>query len=186
MKSLYTLNAIILITLLSIVAFAADPGRTDVVIMDSLTAKAGQSTIMPVKILADDTTETGGSQWVGIGTMCIPLKYDLKVFKVDSVKFVGTLAKWDEKFTNLKIDTGFVSLNGIHDVGGQNNPMLFAPKEPEEVAKIFLTIKKDAPLGTSEFVITKDPIQGEFYLASGDGLTSWKPKIIAGKVTVIK
>jgi len=186
MKSLHTLNTFIFITMLSIVAFAADPGRTDMVIMDSLTARAGQSLAMPVKILADDTTETGGSRWVGIGTMCIPLKYDLKAFKVDSVKFVGTMAKWDEKFTNLKFDTGFVSLNGIHDVGGQNNPMLFAPIEPEEIAKIYITVKKDAPIGTFQFAVTKDPIQGEYYLASGDGLTSWKPKIIAGRITVIK
>src|SRR5512139_1640532 len=102
MKSIYTLNLLICIAMLSIVAFAADPGKSDMVIMDSLAAKAGQSLVMPVKIMADDTTNLAGSQWIGIGTMCIPLKYDLKAFKIDSVKFVGTMAKWDEKFTNRK------------------------------------------------------------------------------------
>ena len=162
----------------------ADPGKADQIIMDSLTAGAGESVVMTIGVVADDSTEIAGNKWVGVGTICIPINYDKNAMAVDSIKYTGTMANWDEHFANKKIDSGFVSINGIHDIGGKENPLLFSPDKREEIIRLYLSIKKDAKPGIYTFELTKDPIQGEYYLASGDGVTSWKPLFRPGKILI--
>jgi len=163
---------------------APDPGRPDIISMDSLMLKPGQGFIMNLKIMADDTTFRSDQKWAGVGSFCLPLKYDAKALKLDSVKFVGAIAKWDEKFANKKIDTGFVSFAGIHNVGGDDNPVFLSPDSPTEAIKIFGHVLKDAKPGTYTFEFTIDPIQKSPYLGSIDGVNGWKPKLIPGKIVV--
>jgi hypothetical protein len=100
------------------------------------------------------------------------------------VRFVGTIARWDEKFTNLRIDTGFVSFAGIHNIAGADNPVFHSPVKPEEVVKLFGTVKKEAKPGVYIFETTIDPIQKDAYLGSLDGLRGWRPQFKLGKVVV--
>jgi hypothetical protein len=161
-----------------------DPGKTDLIVLDSIQAKAGQSAVMAVKALVDDTTFFSDKNYVGVGSFCIPFKYDVSAIRVDSVKFENTVLSWDEKFTNPKIDTGFVSLGGIYTLAGKEKPALISPKEPMEIARIYLSVLPDAKPGKYSFEMTRDPRQGDMYFGSIDGYHSWKPVYMGGMVVV--
>jgi hypothetical protein len=163
-----------------------DPGKTDLVVLDSVLAKPGQNVEISLRVLIDDTTSFNNKPWYGVGSFCLPFLYNSNVIQIDSVRFKNTLLKWDEKFTNKKIDTGFVSFAGIYTLTGAEKPPLVSPKEPLEIVKLYLKIKADAKPGNYPFEITKDPLQGEMYFGSIDGYHSWKPKYVVGKVVVTK
>jgi hypothetical protein len=162
-----------------------DPGQPDLLVLDSVQAKAGQSVEMSLKTLVDDTTWFSEKNYVGIGSFCIPFKYDARAMKVDSVKFQNTLLQWDEKFTNPMIDTGFVSLGGIYTLAGKEKPALISPVEPMEIARFYLSILPAAKSGKYEFEITTDPRQGKMYFGSVDGYHSWVP-VYSGGVVIVK
>ncbi len=169
------------------ISFAAgDPGKPDMIVMDSVLVKDGGNGEMAVKIIADDSTFYNSKIWLGVGSFCLPLKYDKSVLAVDSTKFMGVVKDWDEKFTNSKIDTGFVSFAGIYNIAGADNPVVYSPETPLEFIRIFFHINKGTKPGTYLFELTEDPIQKEAYLGSIDGFNSWKPGFIAGKVVVAK
>jgi hypothetical protein len=186
MKKIIVLLAIFLmgITLPVVGQSAPDPGKPDVVSLDSISVRPGQEFIMSIKITADDTTFQGNQKWVGVGSFCIPLKYDSRALRIDSVNFVGVIADWDERFANQKIDTGFISFAGIFNIGGKENPVFISPDGPQEVVRIFGRVLKEARPGTYGFELTIDPIQKDIYLGSIDGVNGWKPKFMPGKIAV--
>jgi hypothetical protein len=161
-----------------------DPGKPDLIVLDSVQTKAGQSVEMALRALVDDTTWFSERSYVGVGSFCIPFKYDVNVMKVDSVKFKNAVLSWDEKFTNPKFDTGFVSLGGIYTLTGKEKPALLSPKEPTEIARIYMSVLPDAKPGNYVFEITKDPRQGNMFFGSIDGYHSWRPVYVGGKVVV--
>ena len=166
------------------IIFASDPGNPDHVILDSVETKAGESIVISLWIVVDDTTFFDDSSWTGIGSFCIPLRYDVKALSADSVVFLNTLAEWDEHFTNRRIDTGFVSISGIFNLGGNDNLPIFAAEKPEEVAMIFFKVREDARPGVYDIGLTIDPIQKEMYFGSPDGMHGWRPEFTTGKVVV--
>jgi hypothetical protein len=166
------------------ISFAADPGKLDIVSLDSITAKPGAAIVLGIKIKADDSLLYNGKYWAGVGSFCLPLKYDRMAIKIDSAKFDGTLSRWDEKFTNAKIDTGFISFVGIYNIGGDDNPVLLTGDKSEDAIRIFGHVSKDAKPGIYLFELTKDPIQNELYFGSTDGMDSWTPVFVPGKVVV--
>jgi hypothetical protein len=163
-----------------------DPGKPDQILLDSLQAKAGQSIKMGLQVLVDDETSFDGKTWSGVGSFCIPLKYNPSVIKLDSVIFRNMVNQWDEKFTNKGIDTGFVSLAGIYTLKGAEKPAIISPDKPLEIATFFMQIKAGAKPGKYTFELTKDPLQGGLYFGSIDGYHSWKPAFTSGKVIVVK
>jgi len=179
------LNVVGLCVLLITPAFSIqDPVTPDTLKLRDIEIKAGKSGVMTISIMADDTTVFNEQTWRGIGSFCIPLKYEKNALKVDSVKFEGNVANWDAKFCNSIIDTGFVSLAGIYNLGGDENPALYSPGKNETIASIYFTAAKDAPAGLYSVVLTHDPIQKEMYCGSIDGYNSWKPTFVAGKITI--
>jgi hypothetical protein len=179
------LNVIALCLVLITNAFSIqDPVVPDTLKLQDIEIKAGRNGVMSISIVADDTTFFNDQTWRGIGSFCIPLKYEKKVLKVDSVRFEGNVAKWDEKFCNSKIDTGFVSLAGIYNLGGDDNPAIYSPGKSEIIASLYFTAAKDAPAGLYGVILTHDPIQKEMYCGSIDGLNSWKPIFVPGKITI--
>jgi hypothetical protein len=164
--------------------FAADPGSPDHISLDSILAKPGQSIELSLKVKADDSLLYNNKYWAGVGSFCIPLRYDQNAIKLDSVKFKGIVAKWDEKFTNPRIDTGFVSLVGIYNIGGEENPALISSDKAEEIARIYGRVNPKAKAGTYSIDLTVDPIQKELYFGSIDGVESWKPVFVPGKIVV--
>jgi hypothetical protein len=165
---------------------AGDPGKPDTVITDSVNCKPGQNVMIGLKIFADDSVLYNNKYWVGVGSLCIPLKYDTKAFKLDSIKFVGTLGKWDEKFTNPRVDTGFVSIGGIYDIASSSKPVIYSPDSAQTMAEMFVTINRNAKPGNYAFEMTDDPVQKEAYLGSPDGMDGWKPVFISGKIVIEK
>lgn len=163
-----------------------DPGKPDIVSLDSVQAKAGQDVVMGLRVLIDDKTSFSDKNWEGIGSFCIPVKYDLAAVKIDSIRFKNTLLQWDEKFTNKNIDSGFVSFAGIYTLSGKEKPALYSPKDPMEIAVIYMKVKPDTKPGSYLFTLTTDPLQGDMYFGSTDGFHSWKPKFVTGKLVVIK
>jgi len=178
-----TVSASLLPTILR-AAERKDPGKPDLVRMDSVSVSPGESFVLGLHVRADDVTSHDNKEWKGVGTFNIPLKYDDAAIRLDSVKFVGVFSKWDEKFTNLKIDTGFVAFSGIHNIAGGDNPVLHSPKKAEEVIRLFATVSKDAVPGVYLFETTYDPIQKDLFLGSIDGFHSWRPQFTPGKVVV--
>lgn len=186
-KRIFCIMALLSSMILGEAANAADrpdPGVSDQIIMDSVVVKPGESTVLKLRALADDITTHNKREWKGVGSFCIPLKYDMNAIRIDSARFVGSVSKWDEKFTNSKIDTGFISFAGIYNLGGGDNPALFSAEKPEEIIRIFATVAKDAAPGPYLFELTPDPIQKELYFGSIDGYHSWKPQFQPGKIVV--
>jgi hypothetical protein len=165
---------------------AVDPGKPDIVSLDSVQAKAGQNVEMALRVLIDDKTSFNDKEWEGIGSFCIPVKYDIAAVKIDSVRFKNTVLKWDEKFTNKNLDSGRVSFAGIYTLAGAEKPALYSPKEPMEIAVIYMKVKPDTKPGKYLFELTTDPLQGDMYFGSTDGFHSWKPQFVAGKLVVLK
>ena len=161
-----------------------DPITPDTIRVQEVEISAGQNGVMTLSIFADDTTHFNDITWQGIGSFCIPLRYEKAVMKVDSVKFEGTVAKWDEKFSNTKMDTGFISLAGIYNLGGADNPPLYLPGEYQNIASIYFTVLPKAKKGIYGVILTHDPIQREMYCGSTDGFNSWKPVFVPGKIRI--
>ena len=179
------LFAITILLLSGTLCFSAESEK-HAVILDSVEVKTGERFIMGVNVMADRIAEDEKPGKVGFGTFCIPLKYDREAFTIDSVTFINTLENWDEKFTNPKIDTGFVSLSGIYDMGGKDNRTVYSPDKPERIAEIFFRVKKDAKPGTFKIELTRDPRQDWIYLGSSNGINSVTPKFKPGIIVVKK
>ncbi|UCE66431.1 MAG: hypothetical protein JSU85_00020 [Candidatus Zixiibacteriota bacterium] len=154
------------------------------VILDSVEVSAGDKFVVGVSVIADKIAPDEESGKMGFGSFCIPLKYDRELFVVDSVTFMNTLTDWDEKFTNPKIDTGFVSLAGIYDLGGKDNPPVYTPDKPERIAEIFFRADKKAEKGIYEIELTRDPRQNKIYLGSPKGVVSVTPIFKKGIIVV--
>jgi hypothetical protein len=161
-----------------------DPAIPDTLKLQDIEINAGSSGVMTISIVADDTTVFNDQTWRGIGSFCIPLKYEKSILRVDSVRFEGNVAKWDEKFCNSKIDTGFVSIAGIYNLGGDDNPALYSPGKSEIIASIYFSAVKGASAGLYGVILTHDPIQKELYCGSIDGFNSWKPVFVPGKIRI--
>lgn len=168
------------------VGYTASPKYSDkhAVILDSVEVTGGESFVMGISVIADQIDPKEDSDKKGAGSFCIPLKYDKEAFVADSVVFMNTLSAWDEKFTNPKLDTGFVSLAGIYDMGGRDNPTLYNPGTPERIAEIFFTTVKKAKKGTYAIELTRDPRQNEIYLGSSMGVMSVIPRFEKGIVVI--
>jgi hypothetical protein len=164
----------------------ADPGKPDQLLMDSVAVKAGQNFEMAISTITDDVTRFDSTDWSGIGSFCIPLKYDYSVIKIDSVKFENVLSQWDEKFTNEKIDTGFISFAGIYTLKGAEKPAIISPDKPMEIIRLYMHINKGSKPGNYTFDLTRDPLQDGLYFGSIDGYHAWKPQYKTGKVVVTK
>ena len=154
------------------------------VILDSVEVSAGEPFVIGISVIADKIAPNEESGKMGFGSFCIPLKYDNEAFVVDSVAFINTLAAWDEKFTNPKIDTGFVSLSGIYDMGGKDNTPVYTPDKPERIAQIFFRADKNAEKGIYEIELTRDPRQNKIYLGSPKGVVAVTPKFKKGIIVV--
>jgi hypothetical protein len=184
-KMKQTISIISLCILLASIAFAIDdPGRPDTLSLESIEIAPGQSGVIALRAIADDSTAFNDKVWRGVGSFCIPMKYYKNIMKVDSIKFAGSVANWDEKFANPRIDTGFVSLAGIYNISGKEKPALFSPEKGEVIARFYFTVDKKASKGSYGFALTSDPIQKELYFGSIDGFHSWKPVFIPGIIKV--
>ncbi len=161
-----------------------DTGNPDYVILDSVNASPGGKVAVGMSILTDDNRSNGDDRWEGIGSFCIAVKYDVGAMKADSVVFVNSLTGWDEKFTNSKIDTGFISMAGIYDLGGKDNSPLLSPKKPERAAWIYFSVNKKAKPGVYALESTIDPRQKETYLGSPDGVHAWTPRFTPGTIVI--
>lgn len=156
------------------------------VILDSIEVTIEQSFSVGLSVIADKIAPDEKPGKMGFGSFCIPMKYDNKTFIADSVVYKNTLAGWDEKFTNPKIDTGFISLAGIYDMGGKDNTPIYSPNEPEKIAELFFSVRDGAEPGVYEIELTIDPKQNKIYLGSPNGLNSVMPKFRPGIIIVKK
>ena len=163
---------------------AAEESNNHAVLLDSVEVSAGESFVLGLSIMADriDPDEVSGKE--GVGSFCIPMKYNRDMFVVDSVVFINTLSKWDEAFTNPKTDTGFISLAGIYDMGGKDNPTMYNPGKPERSAEIYFSASKKAKPGIYKIELTRDPRQGNIYLGSSLGVKAVVPKFKSGIVVI--
>jgi hypothetical protein len=154
------------------------------VILDSVEASAGEHFVVGINVIADRIADDEKPGRMGFGSFCIPLKYDKTVFVADSVIFKNTLTEWDEKFANQKFDTGFVSLAGIYDMGGEDNPPVYTPDKQERIAEIHFTAGKKSEKGIYLIELTRDPRQDTIFLGSPTGVVSVRPKFKPGIVVI--
>jgi hypothetical protein len=156
------------------------------VILDSVEVSPGKAFSVGMYVIADRIAEDETDGKMGFGSFCIPLKYDSESFTAESVDFLNTLENWDEKFTNPRIDTGFISLSGIYDMGGKDNTPVFTPDKPEKIAEIHFKAKKKAKPGIYTIELTIDPRQNKIFLGSPIGVKSVTPKFKPGVIVVKK
>lgn len=154
------------------------------VILDSVEISAGKSFVVGINVVADRIAEDEKPGKMGFGSFCIPMKYDKTAFVVDSVTYLNTLLEWDEKFTNPKVDTGFISISGIYDMGGKDNPPIYTPDKQERIVEIHCTANKKAPKDIYKIELTRDPRQDNIFLGSPTGVVSVRPQFKPGIVVI--
>jgi hypothetical protein len=174
----------IIFLLVSAVSAFSIESEKHAVILDSVEISAGEHFVVGINVVADRIANDEKPGRMGFGSFCIPLKYDKTAFVADSVIFLNTLAEWDEKFTNVRIDTGFVSLSGIYDMGGKDNPPVYTPDKQEKIAEIYFTAEKKAEKEIYTIELTRDPRQDNIFLGSPTGVVSVRPKFKPGIVVI--
>jgi len=174
----------IIILLFAGVSVMSAESEKHAVALDSVEVAAGEHFVIGINVMADKIAEDEKPGRMGIGSFCIPLKYDKSAITADSVVFVNTITEWDEKFSNPTIDTGFVSLAGIFDMGGKDNPPIYSPDKFEKMAEIYFTVNKKAETGTYKIEQTRDPLQDRMFLGSPNGIQSVNPRFTPGIIVV--
>lgn len=185
-KSLNSLLQAILPLILIYSSAKAIESEKHSVMLDSVEVASGKAFVVGVNVIADKISDDEPEGKMGIGSFCIPLKYDRESFSADSVVFLNTLAQWDEKFTNPAIDTGFISLSGIYDMGGKDNLPVYTPDKPERIAEIYFRAKKKTKPGIYTIELTSDPRQNKIFLGSTLGVKAITPKFKPGVIVVEK
>lgn len=182
----YALSPVIILFIMIYSSALAIESEKHSVLLDSVEVAPGNTFVVGLHVIADKIAEDEPEGKMGLGSFCIPLKYDKESFVADSVVFLNTLSQWDEKFTNPEIDTGFISLSGIYDMGGKDNIPIFSPDKPEKIAEIYFTARKKAEPGTYEIELTADPRQNKIFLGSPLGVKAITPKFKPGIIVVKK
>jgi hypothetical protein len=183
-KIMYGITIIgLIMTLTSANSNAGD--LQDQVVIEAVSTTPGGSFTVNIDFVVCESHEKDGVTYKGIGSFCIPLLYNNEVFTADSMVFMNTITAWDEKFVNSVIDTGFISIAGIFDMGGKDNPQLFTGNDKAEtVAKIFFHTSENAKAGEYSIDLTMDPRQRDPYFGSADGVKSWLPLYTPGKIVI--
>ena len=168
--------------------FSLNAAQSDkhTVILDSIEVIIEQSFSVGLSVIADKIAPDEKPGKMGFGSFCIPMKYNKDAFVADSVVYKNTLISWDEKFANPKIDTGFVSLAGIYDMGGKDNTPIYSPNKPEKIAELFFSVRESAEPGVYKIELTIDPRQNKIFLGSPNGLNSVTPRFKPGIMVVKK
>jgi len=175
--------AAVIVSMTSVNLYAEN--SQDQIIIEAVSTSPGAVFSVDVSFVSSDSHEKNGKSFSGIGSFCIPFLYNSDVLSADSMKYFNTIASWDEKFVNSVIDTGFISLAGIYDLGGKSNSTLYTGGDnAEHVATIFFHVKKDAKPGEYSLDITNDPRQGKPYFGSADGVKAWLPAYTPCKIVV--
>lgn len=176
----------LIINIFSVFSLNAAESDKHIVMLDSIEVTIEQSFSIGLSVIADKIAPDEKPGKMGFGSFCIPMKYDKDAFVADSVVYKNTLTSWDEKFANPKIDTGFVSLAGIYDMGGKDNTPIYSPDEPEKIAELFFSVRDGAKPGAYKIELTIDPIQRKIFLGSTNGLNSVTPRFKPGIIIVKK
>ena len=157
----------------------------DKVIINAVKTTSGGQFAIDISFTSSNQHDKDGKSYTGIGSFCIPLLYEEEIFAVDSLKFFNTITTWDEKFSNSIPDSGFISIAGIYDMGGKgNDPLYTGSDKSEHVATIYFQTNENAKPGEYAIKLTNDPRQGKPYFGSPDGVQSWLPEFMSGKIII--
>ncbi len=168
--------SMVLVIFMSVVIFAQDPGNPDSLIIGVVEVPEGAPSVMvPVYVVTDDS----------VAQFILPIQWSSTDGQVHpaGVYYFNQLLLWDEVNDSIDIDNNHLLITGVHDTGGDENPVLLTDYQRLVVMRIRIVIHPDA---VDQFVPIStyvDPFYGPAVFGLVDGSTSFSPTIIDGGVT---
>lgn len=166
---------IALIVIMSVYAFADDPGSPDSLIIGQIAIEPGVPSIMlPIYVRTDDPVSeiTLPLEWASFDGLIHPA----------GVYYFNTLLSWDECIDTLNLDRDHLIITCISDNGGEPNPVLNTNYQRELSFLVRIVFRE----GAHEQYVPINAYTDDFYGAPrfelSDGSTSFMPRVVPGGV----
>jgi len=169
------LTCLLVISLSAGFAFAEDPGERDSLIVETVFAELGDSTV-DVRIYAtcDDS--------VGFYNMPFAWYSPDSAINPSQVVYHGVLLDWDETFDSLLYDQGFVRMLGWSDISGAENPPIYTWNYRQHLWTLQFSIDPSAIPQIVAIDSTYDPINGSLLFGLIDGVHAFIPVFTPGAI----
>lgn len=169
--------ALVLLLVLSscICSFAQDPGSRDSLIIGTVIVPPGAPSVMvPIYAVTDDS----------IASITLPIEWASTDNRVSpaGVYYFNPLIFWDYLQDTIDYDNERLLIRGIHDTGGDNNPVLNTASQRVVIIRIRIAIHTGAG---SQFVTLApyiDVTHGGPRFGLANGTTSFAPVVVPGGV----
>jgi hypothetical protein len=157
------------------IAFADDPGERDSIIVETVFADSGQSTV-DIRIFA-----TSDDSVCFYNFPVIRLSPDSAIH-ISQVTYHSMLRYWDVVYDTLLYDPDLLRMLGWCDVAGPDNPPLITNNIRAHCWTISFSIDSLASAQTVIIDTTYDYIHGSLLFGLIDGMTSFSPVFIPGVI----
>jgi hypothetical protein len=168
--------SMVLVIFLSVAVFSQDPGNPDSLIIGVVEVPEGVPSVMvPVYAVTDDS----------VAQFILPIQWSSPDSQVHpaGVYYFNQLLLWDEVNDSIDIDNNHLLITGVHDTGGDENPVLLTDYQRLVVMRIRVVIHPDAVDQLVPISTYVDPFYGPAVFGLVDGSTSFSPTITDGGVT---
>jgi hypothetical protein len=170
------LMIIILITVaFSVVGYSQDIGLPDSLIIGTVAVPIGAPSVMvPVYAVTDDS----------VASLNLPLRWTSTDNKINpgGVYFFSPLLQWDEIAYTLDTTTHKVWIHGMHDTGGDENPVMNTGNHRQQVMLIRMVIHSGARDQFVSLTPYTDSVNGAPFFALQGGTSTFTPVLVAGGI----
>lgn len=157
-------------------ALAQDHGAPDSIIIGTVTVPQGAPSVMvPVYAVTDDS----------VASLNLPLRWNSSDNKINpgGAYYFGPLLHWDEITDTINLENHWMWIHGIHDTGGDDNPIIHTVGQRLQIMLIRMVIHTGA---LNQFVTLSPYIDsthgGPFFSLLG-GTTTFVPVIQNGGIS---
>ena len=166
---------IALIVIMSVYAFADDPGSPDSLIIGQVTIEPGVPSIMlPIYVRTDDP----------VSEIILPLEwasFDGMIHPA-GVYYFNTLLSWDECLDTVILDQDHLLVRCTSDNGGEPNPVLNTNNQRELAFLVRIVFREGAGEQYMPIYTYVDDNFGAARFELSDGNTSFSPRVVPGGV----
>ena len=175
------MKEVLIMTVLAIfasgVCLADDPGVRDTIIVETVYADLGDTSVDVIAYAYCDDSIA----FYNIPLTCNSLCDSASIY-LTQVTYYNTLILWDECWDTLACDDNFLRMVGWYDICGDDNPPLFWPYDRLTCWTLHFTIDS---LATSQIIsidTTYDPMNGSLIFGLVGGVNEFAPEFIPGAI----
>jgi hypothetical protein len=171
------LMVVILIAMaFSIKVYAQDHGAPDSIIIGTVAVPQGAPSVMvPVYAVTDDS----------VASLNLPLRWNSSDNRINpgGAYYFGPLLQWDEITDTINMTNHTMWIHGMHDTGGDENPVLNTANHRLQIMLIRMVIHTGALNQFVSLIPYTDSANGGPFFALEGGTTTFTPVVVAGGIT---